>query len=54
MLWSNPVIKRMNPDDVAYSQPEQIAAVICFLASAEASPINGSTIIADTGLLAAL
>jgi NAD(P)-dependent dehydrogenase (short-subunit alcohol dehydrogenase family) len=54
MLWSNPAIKGMNRDDVLYSEPEQIAAVICFLASAEASPINGATLIADMGLLAAL
>ena len=44
----------MNPDDVLYSEPEQIAAAICFLASPEASPINGTTLIADMGLLAAL
>jgi NAD(P)-dependent dehydrogenase (short-subunit alcohol dehydrogenase family) len=54
MLWSNPTLKGMNPNDVLYSQPEQIAAVICFLASPEASPINGTTLIADMGLLAAL
>jgi glucose 1-dehydrogenase len=54
MLWSNPALKGMNPNDVLYSQPEQIAAVICFLASPEASPINGTTLIADMGLLAAL
>ena len=54
MLWTNPAIKGMNRDDVLYCEPEQIAAVICFLASAEASPINGTTVIADMGLLAAL
>jgi NAD(P)-dependent dehydrogenase (short-subunit alcohol dehydrogenase family) len=54
MLWSNPTLKDMNPKDVLYSEPEQIAAIICFLASPEASPINGTTIIADLGLLAAL
>jgi glucose 1-dehydrogenase len=54
MLWSNPALKDMNPNDVLYSQPEQIASVICFLASPEASPINGTTLIADMGLLAAL
>jgi len=54
MLWSNPALKDMNPNDVLYSQPEQIAAVICFLASPEASPINGTTLIADMGLLPAL
>jgi glucose 1-dehydrogenase len=54
LLWSNPQLKGMNPQDVLYSEPEQIAAVICFLASPEASPINGTTIIADLGLLVAL
>lgn len=54
MLWSSPALKGMNRDDVLYSEPEQIAAVICFLASSEASPINGTTLIADMGLLAAL
>jgi len=54
MLWANPVIKNMNPRDVLYSEPEQIAALICFLASSEASPINGTTLIADLGLLSAL
>ena len=54
MLWSNPALKDMNPNDVLYSQPEQIAALICFLASPDASPINGTTVIADMGLLAAL
>src|SRR6185503_21157897 len=54
MLWSNPAIKGMNRGDVIYSEPEQIAAVICFMASAEASPINGTTVVADLGLLAEL
>ena len=54
MLWTNPAIKGMNRDDVLYCEPEQIAAVICFLASAEASPINGTTVMADMGLLAEL
>jgi NAD(P)-dependent dehydrogenase (short-subunit alcohol dehydrogenase family) len=54
MLWSNPALKAMKREDVIYSEPEQIAAVICFLASPEASPINGTTVVADLGLLAAL
>jgi len=54
MLWTNPAIKGMNRDDVLYCEPEQIAAVICFLASAEASPIIGTTVMADMGLLAEL
>ena len=54
MLWTNPAIKGMNRADVLYSEPEQIAAVICFLASEEASPINGTTVVADMGLLAEL
>jgi glucose 1-dehydrogenase len=54
MLWSNPALKNLNRNDVLYSEPEQIAAIICFLASPEASPINGTTVVADMGLLAAL
>lgn len=54
LLWSNPVIKAMKPEDVQYAQPEEIASIICFLASAEASTINGTTIAADKGLLSAL
>lgn len=54
LLWQNPVIKAMNPSDVIYAEPEQIAAVICFLASDEASTINGTTLAADLGLLSAL
>lgn len=54
MLWSNPALQGMNPNDVLYSEPEQIAAIICFLASPEASPITGTTLVADMGLLATL
>jgi len=54
MLWSNPAIKAMDRKDVLYSEPEQIAEVICFLASEEAATINGTTVVADMGLLSAL
>ncbi len=54
LLWANPTIKKMKPEDVTYSEPEQIASAICFLASEEASAINGTTLLADSGLLSAL
>lgn len=54
LLWANPTIKKMRPEDVTYSEPEQIASVICFLASEEASAISGATLLADSGLLSAL
>jgi glucose 1-dehydrogenase len=54
LLWSNPTIKKMKPEDVTFSEPEQIASAICFLASEEASAINGATLLADSGLLSAL
>ena len=54
LLWSNPVIKAMRPEDVTYAQPEQVADIICFLASDGASIINGTTVVADMGLLSKL
>lgn len=54
LLWSNPTIKGMNPKDVLYSEPAEIAAAICFLASDEASSINGIVLLADRGALSAL
>lgn len=54
LLWSNPVIQGMRPEDVIYAQPEQVADIICFLASGGASIINGTTIVADMGLLSKL
>lgn len=50
MLWANPSIRKetiVGP----VAQPEDVAAVICFLASDEARFINGTTIVVDGGLL---
>ena len=55
MLRSNPNV--MDGTEVITGQigtPEELAATICFLASAEASFINGTTLVADGGRLAAL
>jgi glucose 1-dehydrogenase len=55
MLWDNPNIKNGNEKLTgAIAKPEEIAATICFLASAEASFVNGTTLIADGGKLAIL
>ena len=35
-----------------FGEPEDIAALVCFLASSEARYINGQTYIADGGMLA--
>ena len=35
-----------------FGEPEDIAALVCFLASGEARYINGQTYIADGGMLA--
>jgi len=47
MLWSNPSIKKLKREAVIYSEPEQIAEIICYLASDESASINGETIITD-------
>ena len=54
LLWSNPAIKKMRRQDVILSKPEEIASVILFLASDDSSTINGSTVVADRGLLTTL
>jgi NAD(P)-dependent dehydrogenase (short-subunit alcohol dehydrogenase family) len=54
LLWSNPVIKKLKREDVAFCSPDKIASIICFLASEEASAIHGTTVVADLGLLSAL
>ena len=55
MLWSNPNVKSgVEKIDGAVGKPEELAAAICFLASAEASFIHGTTLVVDGGRLAAL
>ena len=52
MLWSNPnVISGKEKIEGDIGTPEELAAAICFLASDEASYINGSTLIVDGGRL---
>ncbi len=55
MLWSNPNI-RSGQEKITgqVGTPDELAAAICFLASAEASFINGTTLVVDGGRLAAL
>lgn len=48
MLWNNPNVKSGKEKvQGAVGQPEDIAAAICFLASAQARFINGTTLIVD-------
>lgn len=52
MLWNNPNIA--NGKEQVQGQlgkPEELAAVICFVASGEASYVNGTTIVVDGGRL---
>lgn len=52
MLWNNPNVKSgVEHVAGAIGKPEDIAAAICFLASAEARFITGTTLIADGGRL---
>jgi glucose 1-dehydrogenase len=52
MLWNNPNIKSgAEKIEGAVGKPEELAAAICFLASGEASYINGTTLVADGGRL---
>jgi NAD(P)-dependent dehydrogenase (short-subunit alcohol dehydrogenase family) len=48
MLWNNPNVKsgKEKPGG-AVGSPEDLAAAICFLASAEAKFVNGTTLVAD-------
>jgi glucose 1-dehydrogenase len=55
MLWENPNVKSgVEKIKEPVGKPEELAAVICFLASAEASYINGTTLVVDGGELASL
>jgi NAD(P)-dependent dehydrogenase (short-subunit alcohol dehydrogenase family) len=48
MLWSNPLVKSGQEKVTgAVGKPEDIAAVIAFLASGEGRFINGTTVVAD-------
>ncbi len=52
MLWNNPNVKSgTEVVSGAIGQPEQLAAAICFMASDDASFINGTTLIVDGGRL---
>lgn len=55
MLWSNPNVKNGTEKiEGAIGKPEELAAAICFLASDEASYINGTTLVVDGGRLGIL
>jgi len=52
MLWNNPNVKSGKEKiEGAIGKPEELAAAICFLASGEASYINGTTLVVDGGRL---
>ncbi len=52
MLWNNPNVKSgKEVIEGAIGKPEELAAAICFLASDEASYVNGTTLIVDGGRL---
>ena len=52
MLWENPNVKNgQEKIQGAIGRPEDIAEVICFLASAQAAFVNGTTVVADGGRL---
>lgn len=52
MLWNNPNVKSgVEKVEGAIGRPEEIAAAICFLASDEASFINGTVLVVDGGRL---
>jgi glucose 1-dehydrogenase len=55
MLWSNPNVKSGKEKITGQvGTPEELAAAICFVASAEANFMNGTTLVVDGGRLAAL
>lgn len=50
MLWNNPNVKSgVEKPAGVIGKPEELAAAICFLASDEASFINGTTLVVDGG-----
>jgi glucose 1-dehydrogenase len=52
MLWNNPNVKSgAEKIEGAIGQPEELAAAICFMASDDASFINGTTLVVDGGRL---
>lgn len=52
MLWNNPNIKSgAEKVEGAVGKPEELAAAICFIASDDASYINGTTLVVDGGRL---
>ena len=52
MLWNNPNVKSgVEKVKGAVGKPEDIAAAVCFLASAEARFITGTTLVVDGGRL---
>jgi len=52
MLWNNPNIKSgAEKVEGAIGKPAELAAAICFLASDDASYINGTTLVVDGGRL---
>lgn len=52
MLWNNPNVKSgAEKIEGAIGKPEQLAAAICFMASDDASFINGTTLVVDGGRL---
>lgn len=52
MLWNNPNIKSgAEKVEGAIGKPEELAAAICFIASDDASFINGTTLVVDGGRL---
>ncbi|HUC82950.1 MAG TPA: SDR family oxidoreductase [Flavisolibacter sp.] len=52
MLWSNPNVKAgIEKITGAIGKPEDIAAAVCFIASTEASYINGASLHVDGGRL---
>lgn len=55
MLWSNPNVKSGKEKvEGVIGKPEELASAICFVASDEASYINGTTLVVDGGRLAIL